>query len=75
MLVYNSTKMAQQQHNGNGAIGGGLLSAYFLDEGVRQDESWLSLPDSDIAAFATVVQTCLGKVQGLASCEKQKPKP
>jgi hypothetical protein len=60
-LLYNQIEMAGQR-NGNSTIGGGLLSAYFMEEGVRHDESWESLPDSNVAAFAETVRTCLGKV-------------
>jgi hypothetical protein len=63
VLPYNRIEMAGQ-HHGKGAISGGLLSAYFLEEGVRHDDGWESLPDSEMAAFADTVQTCLAKVPG-----------
>ena len=43
-------------------IGGGLLSRYYLDEGVRQDTAWSTLPDGDVIAFAAVARSHCSKV-------------
>src|SRR5271166_1609077 len=51
-----------KRHNGNGAIRGGLLSTYFLEEGVQHDDGWTNLQDADVSGFAAAVRTCLSKV-------------
>ena len=51
-----------ERHNGNGAIRGGLLSTYFLEEGVQHDDGWTNLPDVEVSGFAAAVRACLGKL-------------